>query len=84
MPTGGTGIDITTGEPVPPEGDRYFFNRAAEEALKALTGQDLGVLPKDWKDWWDKHGAELLREAEAKERPGQDKAKDLLHEATDE
>jgi hypothetical protein len=30
--------------------------RAAEAALKELTGQDLGPEPRPWQDWWDKHG----------------------------
>ncbi len=68
----------------PDDADEYYFNRVAEEALKQLTGQDLGVLPKAWNRWWGRHGAELLRVEEAENRGSRDKAEKLLEEVADE
>ena len=79
-----TVIGTGTARPVPPKAEKYYFNQAAEDALKKLTGQNLGVLPKDWQEWWDEHGAERVRKAEAKRRAGRDKADKLLDEAVHE
>jgi len=76
----GTGL----AEGVPREPERYYFNQAAEDALKRLTGRDLGVLPKVWAQWWKEHGAERLRQAEARRRPGAKDAERLLDEAIHE
>ncbi len=82
----GTGVTqgvITGGigeaQPVP-NPDKYYFNQAAENALKKLTGQNLGVLPKDWQKWWTERGAQLVREQEAKKRADAGKADQLLDE----
>ena len=86
---GPTAVDVVQGttffgggtaQPVP-RGDKYYFNAAAEEALKSLTGKDLGVLPRDWRKWWKQHGAEVLRKHEAQQRQGRRKADKLLDEA---
>jgi hypothetical protein len=90
---GPTAVDITQGGivlgtghafPVPGAPERYYFNRAAEDALRRLTGQDLGVQPKDWGKWWKAHAAELLRKQEAEEREDKDEADRLLEEAAGE
>jgi len=80
----GTTLGIGDAESVPAEPERYYHNQAAEDALKRLTGQDLGVLRRDWMRWWRKHGIELLRKREAEKRGGKDKADKLLREAADE
>ncbi len=76
-----TGVTFGLGQPAGPEGDTYYFNSAAEEALKKLTGQNLGVMPRDWQVWWDNHGSELLRKAEAGKRAGRERAEQLLDKA---
>jgi len=90
---GGVGVDAADGHltvgtgavvEVPANADRYYFNTAAEEALKNLTGQKLGVRPSAWREWWRENGAELLRKAEAKKRGGHDRAKALLDETADD
>lgn len=68
-------------QPVPRRADKYYFNEAAELALKKLTGQDLGVSPKAWQKWWNKHGIELIRKAEARRRAGKGAADELLDKA---
>jgi len=80
----GATLGIGDAEAVPPEPEKYYYNRAAEDALKRLTGQDLGPLRRDWMRWWRKHGIELLRRREAEARGGTDKADKLLREAVDE
>ena len=80
----GTTLGIGDAESVPPEPERYYHNQAAEDALKRLTGHDLGVLRRDWMRWWRKHGIEFLRKREAEKRGGKDKADKLLREAADE
>ena len=79
-----TVIGLGEAQPLPPERDAYYFNEAAETALKRFTGQDLGVLPEDWRKWWKEHGEELLRKAEAERRGGQEKADQLLQEKAGE
>ncbi|MFO7897541.1 MAG: HEAT repeat domain-containing protein [Planctomycetota bacterium] len=69
-----------TVEPVIRGSDKYFFNQAAEDALKKFTGQDLGVLPRKWRAWWEKNGARLLRKHEAEQRGGEDEGEQLLRE----
>jgi len=71
-------------QPVPRKADKYYFNEAAELALKKLTGQDLGVSPKAWQKWWNKHGIELIRKAEARKRAGKGGADELLDKAVRE
>jgi len=79
-----TVIGLGEAQPLPHEGETYYFNEAAETALKRFTGQDLGVLPGDWRKWWQKHGEELLRKAEAERRGGAEKAGQLLEEKAGE
>ena len=59
----------------------YYYNRAAEAALKSLTGQNLGVVPEGWRDWWQEHGVELVRREQARERGNQKEAEDLIDQA---
>jgi len=70
--------------PVLRKADKYYFNETAELALKKLTGQDLGVSPKAWQKWWNEHGIELIRKAEAKKRAGKGGANELLDKAVRE
>ncbi len=67
--------------PVQFDSDRYFFNQPAEDALRRLTGENLGVLPREWRAWWDEHGRARLREHEARMRARDDDAQRLLEEA---
>lgn len=62
LPTNTRQIYGGVGQPPPniPR-ERFHFNDAAEQALKNLTGQNLGVSPKDWNAWWVMHGPELKR-----------------------
>jgi len=76
--TVGTGV-----RPQPRSPDKYYFNQAAETALKIITGQNLGVTPKAWRAWWKEHGIELLRKAEAEGRAGKKKADELLDKVRD-
>jgi hypothetical protein len=73
-----TGTELGRAESVPPPSERYYFNQAAENLLKKLTGQNLGVLPQHWRAWWNEHGPALLRKREAEERAGQGQADQLL------
>jgi len=73
-----TGTELGRAESVPPPSERYYFNQAAENLLKKLTGQNLGVLPQHWRAWWNEHGPALLRRREAEERAGQGQADQLL------
>jgi len=75
--TRGTWFDT---RPVQIDSDRYFFNQPAEDALRRLTGENLGVLPREWRAWWDEHGRALLREHEARKRARDDDAQQLLEE----
>ncbi len=72
---------IGQADPVPQEPERYYFNQTAEDVLKKLTGQNLGVLPRDWRNWWKENGAELLRKAEAQKRSDKERADKLIEEA---
>ena len=90
---GSGGVDVndgrvtvgTGGVPLSPRSSsKYYFNRAAEIALKKITGKDLGVSPKAWREWWNEHGIGLLRKDEAKRRGGRKKAEELLKKAIDE
>ena len=78
-------VTVGTGGVVrrPRSSSKYYFNRAAEIALKKITGQNLGVSPKAWRTWWKEHGIALLREAEAKERGSKKRADELLKKAID-
>lgn len=93
MTRGGTGgVDVNDGRVVVGTGgivrrpritSKFYFNRAAEVALKKITGQNFGVSPRAWRRWWKGHGIELLRKAEARERGGKTKADELLKKAID-
>lgn len=50
-----------------PDPEKYFFNEEAEQVLKKITGQNLGVNPKDWRRWWSVNGSELIRENASKD-----------------
>jgi HEAT repeat protein/PBS lyase HEAT-like repeat-containing protein len=75
------GIDLGRAEGLPRKHERYYFNQAAEDVLKKLTGEDLGVLPRDWQKWWTKHGAARLRKLEADSRADDGKIDKLLEGA---
>jgi hypothetical protein len=76
---GGVVLGTGTAQSLPIR-EKYYFNQAAEDALKRLTGQDLGVLPKDWRRWWNKHGAELTRERKAAKRADDEQIDRLIEE----
>jgi hypothetical protein len=75
---GTTAIGTIGARPFPREPSKYFYNAAAERVLKKLTGQNRGVLPRDWAAWWQKHGAERIRKFEAARRAEAGGAEKLL------
>ena len=61
LPTNTREVYAGSGRPPRAPRERYHFNDAAEQALKNLTGQNLGVSPKDWNAWWRMRGPDLKK-----------------------
>ena len=60
---------------------KYVSNRALTVTENILTGQNLGVVPEGWRNWWQEHGVELVRREQARERGNQEEAEDLIDQA---